>query len=115
MPKPMTRMPARAHCWYAAERVAPVPPRFDQAGRPEAADVPAHERLGQPDVLGEVRHAGMPECETLDNAQPVDVGERLVDQAELAQLLRLVNDGRDGRPDPGAGWRQWGPRERKRA
>jgi hypothetical protein len=68
--------------------------------------VPAHEGLRQADVLDEVRHARVAVRQALDDPEAIDVGQGLVDEAELAQLLRLVDDGRDGGPDPGAGWAQ---------
>ena len=63
--------------------------------------MPADERLGEPDVLDELGHRGRAGRQALDDPQPVDVGEGLVEEAELAQLVGLVDDRRDGRADPG--------------
>jgi hypothetical protein len=49
--------------------------------------MPAHERLGQ--------------REPLQDPQPVDVGERPVEEPEGAQFVRLVDDRRDRRADAG--------------
>jgi hypothetical protein len=93
----------------AAERLATVAPRIDEARRAEPADVPADEGLRQADVLDELGHARVAAREALHDAEPIDVGESLVNEAELAELLRLVDDGCDGRPDPGAGRADLGP------
>ena len=84
---------------------------LDQAGNPEAPEVPRHERLAQADTLDEVGHARLALRQALDDPQPVHVGQGLVDEPELAQLLGLIDDGREGRPDPGAGRAQVGDPE----
>ena len=97
----------------AAECLATVAPRFDQAGGPEAAHVPADERLREADVLDQVRHAGVSEREALDDPQAVDVGEGLVDDAQLAEVFGRVGDGSERGPKSGPGRAQWGcPRAR---
>ena len=54
--------------------------------------MPADEWLREPNVLDEVGHAGVAAGEPLDDPQSVDVGQGLVDEAELSQLLGLVDD-----------------------
>jgi hypothetical protein len=49
------------------------------------------------DQLGDRRRAG---GQALDDPEPVDIGQRSVEQSDLAQLVGLVDDGRDGRADP---------------
>ena len=73
----------------------------DDPRRAELAEVPAHERLGQPDVLDQLGHRGCAGRQALDDPQPVDVGQGLVEQSDLAELVGLVDDRCDGRADPG--------------
>jgi hypothetical protein len=63
--------------------------------------VPADEGLRQADLLDQVRDRGVAVREALDDAEPIDVGERLVDDPQLAELVGLVDDRGDGRTDPG--------------
>jgi hypothetical protein len=63
--------------------------------------VPAHERLRQADFLDEVGDRRVAVREALDDAEPIDVGERLVDDPQLAELIGLVDDRSDSRTDPG--------------
>ena len=65
--------------------------------------MPGHERLRQPDLLDEVGNAGVGLGETPDDPQPVDVGERLVDEPELAEILRLEDGVGDRAADVGPG------------
>jgi hypothetical protein len=85
-----------------AERLAAAPPRLDETGRAKPPDVPAHERLRQADVLDEVAHGRMPVGQPLDDPEPVDVRECLVDDAKLPQVVRLVDDAGESRADPRA-------------
>jgi hypothetical protein len=57
--------------------------------------------LGQADVLDELGDARGAGRQTLDDPEPVYVGQRLVEQADLAELVGLVDDRRDGGADPG--------------
>jgi hypothetical protein len=50
------------------------------------------------DELGDRRRAMR---EPLEDAQPVDVGERPVEEPKGAQFVGLVDDRRDRRADPG--------------
>ena len=63
--------------------------------------MPADERLRQPDLLDQVRHRRVAIREALDDAKAIDVGEGLVDDPQLAELIWLVNDRSYGRTDPG--------------
>ena len=63
--------------------------------------MPAHERLRQADLLDQVRDRRVAVREALDDAEPIDVGECLVDDPQLAELVGLVDDRGDGRTDPG--------------
>ena len=87
----------------AAHRLAAVSARRDEPGGAQPADVPADERLRQPDLLDQVRHRRVAVREALDDAEPIDVGERLVDDPQLAELVGLVDDRSDGRTDAGGG------------
>jgi hypothetical protein len=51
--------------------------------------VPRDERLREPDLGHELGHGGLRNGERADDPQAVDVGERLVDETQLAQLVRL--------------------------
>jgi hypothetical protein len=53
-------------------------------------------------VLDQLAHARGAVGEAADDAEAVDIGERLVDRAELAKLGGGVRDGGEGGPDPGA-------------
>jgi hypothetical protein len=46
-------------------------------------------------VVDEVTHAGRSVGEAPDDAQPIHVGQGLVEDADLAKVVRLVDDGRD--------------------
>jgi hypothetical protein len=52
-------------------------------------------------VLDELRDRGGTGRQALDDPQPVDIGQGTVEQSDLAQLVGLVDDGRDGRADAG--------------
>ena len=65
--------------------------------------MPGHERLRQPDLLDEVGNAGVGLGETPDDPQPVDVGECLVDESELSEILRLEDGVGDRAADVGPG------------
>jgi hypothetical protein len=84
-----------------ADRLAAASARGDQARGTQPAQVPAHQRLRQADVLDEIPDGGRAAGEAPDDAQAVDVGERLVEQPQLAKVIGLVDDGRERRADPG--------------
>ena len=85
-----------------AERLAAAASRLDETGGPKPPDMPAHKRLRQADVLDEVTHRRMPVGQPLDDPEPVDVRERLVDDAKLPQVVGLVDDAGESRADPRA-------------
>jgi hypothetical protein len=85
-----------------ADRLAAAPARGDEARGAQPAEVPAHQRLRQADVLDEIPDRGRAAGEAPDDAQAVDVGERLVKQPQLAKVIWLVDDGRERRADTGA-------------
>ena len=91
-----------------AQRLAPVPARLDKSRHAQPSDMPADERLGQPDLLDEIRHGCVTIGEALHDTEAVHVGERLVDEAELTELVRLVDDGSNGRANSGGGGGQRG-------
>ena len=69
----------------------------------EALEVMADERLAEADVRDQLGDARLAVGEAPDDAQPVHVGEGLVEGAQVAQVLGLEDDRGDGRADPGGG------------
>ena len=84
-----------------ADRLAAAPAGRHDPGGPELAEVPADERLGEPDVIDELGDRRRAPGQPLDDPQPVDVGEGLVEQAQLAQVVGLIDDRGDRRADAG--------------
>ncbi|MFL5681178.1 MAG: hypothetical protein ACJ77B_11325 [Chloroflexota bacterium] len=68
--------------------------------------MPADEGLRQPDVLDQVANRRMARREAADDPEAVDIGEGLVDDPQLAEVIRLVDDRGERRADPGAGGAQ---------
>jgi hypothetical protein len=68
--------------------------------------VPRNERLRQADLGDELRDRRRAGRQPLDDAQAIDVGECLVDETKLAQLIGLEDGIREGAADPGRGWGQ---------
>jgi hypothetical protein len=68
--------------------------------------MPADERLRQADLLDEIGHGGASPGQAPDDPQPVHVGEGLVDDPQLTEILGLVDDRGDGRANAGARGRQ---------
>ena len=85
----------------AAERLATEPPGGDEAGCPEPPHVPRDERLRQPDLSDELGDGRLGGSQTADDPEAVDVGEGLVDEAQLAQLVGLEDGVRDRAADAG--------------
>jgi len=83
----------------AADRLAADSAGRDDSGGSQLAEMPAHERLAQPDVVDQLGDRGRGIREALDDPQPVDVGQRLVEQADLAKVIRLIDDRGDRRAD----------------
>ena len=63
--------------------------------------MPADERLREPDLLDQIGDGCVAIREALNDAEPIDVGECLVDDPQLAELVGLVDDRRNGRTDSG--------------
>jgi hypothetical protein len=53
-------------------------------------------------VIDELGHRGLALGEAADDPEPVDVGQGLVDEADRAEVVGLVDDRGDGRTDAGA-------------
>jgi hypothetical protein len=90
----------------AADGLAAGPPRRDESRAPQPANVPRDERLGQADLGDELRDRRGTGGETPDDSQAVDVGECLVDEAQVAQLVGLEDGVGEGAADPGGRRRQ---------
>jgi hypothetical protein len=84
-----------------AHRLAAAPARGDEARGTQPAQVPAYKRLRQADMLDEIPDGGRAAGEAPDDAQAVDVSERLVEQPQLAKVIWLVDDGGECRADTG--------------
>ena len=52
-------------------------------------------------MIDELGHRRRARGQALDDAQAVDVGERLVEAAQLAQVIGLIDDRGDRRADVG--------------
>jgi hypothetical protein len=78
----------------------------DKAGVAEPLDVMRDERLRKPDVVDEIGDRRVAVGQPPDDAEPVHVGERLVECPDAPQVIRLVDERGDGAADPGGGWRQ---------
>ena len=85
----------------AHDRLATDAAGVDEAGDTQALEVVADERLAQADVGDELGDAGLTVREASDDAQPIHVGEGLVEGAQLAQVVGLEDDRGDGRAEPG--------------
>jgi len=86
---------------------AATSPGLDQARDPKPLEVMADERLAEPDVGDELGHAGLAVGQATHDAQPVHVGEGLVEGAQLAQVVGLEDDRGDGRAESGGGRHGW--------
>jgi hypothetical protein len=75
--------------------------------------VPGNERLGQPDLRDELGDGRLARGETPDDAEAVDVGQGLVDEAQLAQLVGLEDGVGDRAADVGARGAQGSLRRRR--
>ena len=100
-----SRVPSR----QGADDLAARPAGLDQAGRPQPAQVPRHERLRQVHVMHQVGHGARRVGEPLEHAQPGRVGQRLVHHGDLPQVLRRRGHGGDGGADPGGAGQSSGP------
>ena len=61
----------------------------------------AHERLRQPDVVDQLGDGGRRARQALDDPEPVDVRERLVEDPQRAEVVGTVDEGSDRAADPG--------------
>ena len=68
--------------------------------------MPRDEGLREADLGDQLRDGGFSFCEAADDPEPVDIGEGLVDEPQLAEIARLDDGGRDRRADAGRGWGQ---------
>jgi hypothetical protein len=74
--------------------------------------MPRDERLGQADLRDELGDGRFAVGQAAHDPEPVDVGERLVDEAQLAKLVRLEDGVGDRAADVSAGWAQGDLRRR---
>ena len=94
-----------------ADRLAPDAARRDETGDAKPLQVVTDQRLTESDVRDELGHAGLAFRQATDDAQPIHVGEGLVKQAQLAQVVGLEDDRGDRGANAGGcrqGW--WTPR-----
>ena len=64
--------------------------------------MPGHQRLRQPDLRDELGDGRLAGGQASDDAEAVDVGQGLVDEAQLAELVGLEDGVRDRAADVGA-------------
>ena len=86
-----------------AHRFAADARRRHDARLAELADMPAHEWLRKPDVVHQLGHARLATGQPLHDAQPIDVGEGLVECTQRPKFIGLVDDRGDRRADAGGG------------
>ena len=84
-----------------ADDLAARSTRLHQAGHPQPAQVPRDQRLRQVHEVDQLRHRGRRLGEALEDAQPRGVGQCLVHDGRLAEVLRRGGDGRDRGADAG--------------
>jgi hypothetical protein len=82
-----------------ADDFAAGAPGFDDARGPEPTDVPGDERLAEADRIDKLAHCGGTLGQAPYDAKAVYVGKGLVKDAQLAQIVGLVDDGGDGAPE----------------
>jgi hypothetical protein len=90
-----------------AQDFAAASMRADDPGGPKLGDVPADERLAQTDRLDQLPDRRGPFGQALHHAETIDVGEGLVEDAQLPKLVGLIDDRGDRCPDMRGG-RQYG-------
>src|SRR3990170_1984616 len=69
----------------ADDDLAPVALGRDETGVAQALDIMGDERLGQSDVLDELRDGRRAIGQAADDAETIDVGQRLVERAQAAE------------------------------
>ena len=72
---------------------------LDDAGGPEPPDVPRNPRLAEPDGVDQFADGRGALSQPSDDAKPVDVRERFVEDAQLAKIVGLVDDCGDCAPE----------------
>ena len=85
----------------AADGLAALAPRLDDASSPEATEMPRHERLREPDVGDELGDGRLALGQATDDAQAVHVGHDLVEGTQLAKFFGLGDGCGDRAADPG--------------
>jgi hypothetical protein len=68
--------------------------------------MPTHEWLRQSDVRDKIPHACVAFGKPAHDPQPVHVGQGLVNDFELTQVVGLIDDRGQRRADPSRGWTQ---------
>jgi hypothetical protein len=97
----------------AADGLASVSARLDEARRTKSGQVPAHKGLRQADVLDQVRDARFPLGQAAHDPQAVHIREGPVHDLELAQVVRLVDDRGQRRTNSSGGGAQGTPPRRR--
>ena len=87
----------------ADDDLAPVALGRDETGVAKTLDMMGDERLGQSDVLDEVADGRGAARQAADDAEAIDVGQRLVERAQAAEVLGLLDERGDRAADPGRG------------
>jgi hypothetical protein len=68
----------------AADRLPSIPPRPDESGRSQPSDMPADQRLRQPNLFDQIRDRRASAGEATDDPKAVDIRQRLMDDPQLA-------------------------------
>jgi hypothetical protein len=89
-----------------ADRLSAPAPGLDDAGAPEATDVPRHERLRQADMGDELGDRRLTVRQAADDPEAIHVGHDLVEGTQLAQVIRLGDGRGDGAANAGGRRRQ---------
>ena len=91
----------------AADGLAADAMALDEPGGAQTLEVVADQRLAEAHVRDELADRGVALGEAPDDAQPVHVREGLVERTQVAQVIGLDDDRRDGRADVGGGRHGW--------
>jgi hypothetical protein len=82
-----------------ADDLAAGPLGFHDAGSSESTDVPRNQRLAEPDGIDQFAYGCRALRKPSDDAKAVNVRERLVENAQLAKIVGLIDDCGDGAPE----------------
>ena len=85
----------------SADRLAAMPARLDDPGRPEATQMPGNQRLREADMGDQLCDGRLADGEPPDDAQSVHVCHDLVEGTQLTKLFRLGDGRGDRAADPG--------------